>query len=96
MDGVRRYLDQCVHMLSCEAEAVKVEMGEGWPVGHNLQKALFCHPTALAHLQPLQPCHRPQSLCSMCCACLVYFRIPTISKVDLILSGFPTTLFENH
>lgn len=57
------YLDQSVNMVGCEVEAVEGESSEGWPAGHELQKALPGDPTALAHPKALQPCHLPQSLC---------------------------------
>ena len=56
------HLDQSVDMVGCEVEAVEVESSEGWPAGHQLQKALACDPTALAHSKALQPCYFPQSL----------------------------------
>lgn len=51
-------------MIGCEMEAVELESSEGWPAGHELQKALPCNPTALTHSKALQPCHLPQSLCT--------------------------------
>ena len=58
------HLDQSVNMIGCEVEAVEVEASEGRPAGLELQKALPCDPTALAHAKALQPCHFPQSLCT--------------------------------
>lgn len=40
-------------MVSCEVVAIEVESSEGRPAGDELQKALPCDPTALAHSQAL-------------------------------------------
>lgn len=57
-----QHLDQHVHVIVCEMEAVEAETGAGREAGQNLPQGLPSHPTALAHPQALQPSHTAQRL----------------------------------